>query len=564
MTRLLSFCALFGLSYAATVYREWDIGWITAAPDGFSRPVIAVNGQWPPPLLEANVGDTVVVRVKNSLGDQTTSLHWHGISQRGSISMDGAVGVTQCPIPPGGEFTYKFQVDVPGAYWWHSHDRGQYPDGLRGPMIVHDYESEAALGVDEQYTMTISDWYHDQMPGLIARYLGPQNQRGTPPIPQSGLINDALNPSFNIQPGKKYLFRIISMSALINHFVQFEDHNMTIVAVDGVSVEPRPASLLLLAAAQRYTVIITGKENPTKNYAAVARIDDTRFPDGLPPVNQVFANLNYGGDLAAAQYYAPPTIGFVNDMSLVPVDAVPLFSNVDYSVGMTVNFARTEGGWRLMGSTPYVSPKVPTLYTAMTTGDDAWNPEVYGASVNPYIFESGKVVEIRVNNADAAGHPFHLHGREFQVVGRTGGGPAFTWNGSIPAMPMRRDTVAVPGNGSLAIRFKTDSPGVYLFHCHMEWHVEAGMTVTIIEDPSRLQKEQWIPDNHLESCKALNIPVAGNCAGNVENLSDNSQCNNAFPTVHNGRVTVSACTNIRVIACTNIRIGACSNITVNT
>lgn len=56
-----------------------------------------------------------------------------------------------------------------------------------------------------------------------------------------------------------------------------------------------------------------------------------------------------------------------------------------------------------MGSTPYVSPKVPTLYTAMTTGDDAWNPEVYGASVNPYIFGSGKVVEIRVNNADAAG-----------------------------------------------------------------------------------------------------------------------------------------------------------------
>lgn len=65
------------------------------------------------------------------------------------------------------------------------------------------------------------------MPGLIARYLGPQNERGTPPIPQSGLINDALTSSFDIKPGKKYLFRIISMSALINHFVQFGKHGPT-------------------------------------------------------------------------------------------------------------------------------------------------------------------------------------------------------------------------------------------------------------------------------------------------------------------------------------------------
>lgn len=62
------------------------------------------------------------------------------------------------------------------------------------------------------------------MPGLIARYLGPQNVNGPPPIPQTGLINDALTASFDIKPGKTYLFRIISMSALINHFVQFGEY----------------------------------------------------------------------------------------------------------------------------------------------------------------------------------------------------------------------------------------------------------------------------------------------------------------------------------------------------
>jgi iron transport multicopper oxidase len=98
------------LALAKTVVYNWNIGWVTAAPDGFARPVIGINGQWPNPTIDAHLGDDVVVNVYNGLGNQSTSLHWHGIHQIGTSHMDGASGTSQCPIPPGEHFTYRFHV----------------------------------------------------------------------------------------------------------------------------------------------------------------------------------------------------------------------------------------------------------------------------------------------------------------------------------------------------------------------------------------------------------------------------------------------------------------------
>lgn len=71
---------LYRLSGA--VFLNWNITWVNdAAPDGFNRPVIGVNGKWPPPVLEAQKGEQVTIVVWNKLGNQTTSLHWHGIRQ---------------------------------------------------------------------------------------------------------------------------------------------------------------------------------------------------------------------------------------------------------------------------------------------------------------------------------------------------------------------------------------------------------------------------------------------------------------------------------------------------
>lgn len=82
LLQLALFASLFAWGHTATVTYDFDIGWVTANPDGaFDRPTIGINGQWPVPRITASVGDQVIVNVNNSLGNQTTSLHFHGLYQ---------------------------------------------------------------------------------------------------------------------------------------------------------------------------------------------------------------------------------------------------------------------------------------------------------------------------------------------------------------------------------------------------------------------------------------------------------------------------------------------------
>lgn len=99
----------------------------------------------------------------------------------GTSHMDGVAQSTQCPVPAGSELTYSFNVTQAGTYWYHSHVDGQYPDGLRGPLIVHDPENPYADQFDEELVLTLSDWYHDEMPGLISSFLSVTNPTGAEP-----------------------------------------------------------------------------------------------------------------------------------------------------------------------------------------------------------------------------------------------------------------------------------------------------------------------------------------------------------------------------------------------
>lgn len=97
--------------HAATVTYDFDVSWVYANPDGLqNRPVIGINGQWPIPTIRVTKGDRLVVNVKNSLGNQTTSLHFHGLYMNGTNHMDGVDAVTQCGIAPGSTFTHNFTV----------------------------------------------------------------------------------------------------------------------------------------------------------------------------------------------------------------------------------------------------------------------------------------------------------------------------------------------------------------------------------------------------------------------------------------------------------------------
>lgn len=111
LTKLAALAASATLAAAATITHNFNVTWVRANPDGaFERPVIGINGQWPIPRIDADVGDRIVIHVENQLGNQTTSLHFHGLFMNGTSHMDGPPGVTQCPIPPGASFTYNFTV----------------------------------------------------------------------------------------------------------------------------------------------------------------------------------------------------------------------------------------------------------------------------------------------------------------------------------------------------------------------------------------------------------------------------------------------------------------------
>jgi iron transport multicopper oxidase len=175
----------------------------------------------------------------------------------------------------------------------------------------------------------------------------------------------------------------------------------------------------------------------------------------------------------------------------------------------------------------YVSQKVPTLYTAMTAPANVlFNPTIYGSTCNPFILPYGAVVEISINNHDDRAHPFHLHGHNFQVVSRSDGGPNFPGLYATPAVPMRRDTVVVYAQSAATIRFVADNPGIQLFHCHTEWHVEGGLTATFIEAPDQIQAQSlYIPLSHRAVCDNYGILRKGNAAGNSKNWLDMTGAN---------------------------------------
>ena len=190
--------------------------------------------------------------------------------------------VTQCPIQPGGTFVYQFIVDQPGTYWYHAHIGGQYIDGFRGPLIVKDVN--APYRVDTEYVMTISDLYHSEAPPLINYYqsLGNANDNnGAEPVPNSLLINEAQNVQFPMVAGKKYLFRIINVGAFTPVYLQFDQHSMTIVEIDGVYTSQCTQDQLFITPAQRYSVIIQAKATGTQNFAITASMSVGMF---FPPL----------------------------------------------------------------------------------------------------------------------------------------------------------------------------------------------------------------------------------------------------------------------------------------
>lgn len=522
-----------GLVAAETHTWYFETGWVKANPDGiYERDVIGFNGSWPLPTLKVKKGDRVNLYLTNGFDDRNTTLHFHGMFQNGTSQMDGPEMVTQCPIPPGETFLYNFTVaDQVGTYWYHSHTAGQYGDGMRAPFIIEEKsKKDYPFDFDEELVLPIGEWYHDTADVLQPQFMNRYNPTGAEPIPQNLLFNETRNNTWKVEPNTTYFVRIVNMGGFVSQYLYMEDHEFEIVEVDGVYVEKNKTDLLYVTIAQRYGVLIKTKETADKNFAFMNAFD-TSMLDVIP--GDLILNstnlIQYTDDTSMPdEYFIDDFDDFFDDFYLVPRDGEKLMPDSDQQVVIDVKMDNLGDGvnYAFFNNITYVAPKVPILGSAMSAGDLATNSYIYG-NTNAFVLNKDETIDIVLNNQDDGTHPFHLHGHVFQLIER---GPefddptAFDYDNhtDYPEVPMKRDTIFVRGNSYAVMRFKADNPGVWFFHCHIEWHLEQGLAIVLIEAPEEMQKDprQQFTENHKQVCLKVGVNLTGNAAGNSENYMD--------------------------------------------
>ncbi|KAM5544799.1 hypothetical protein V8D89_001697 [Ganoderma adspersum] len=509
MARFQSFLLHIALLFVASAYAgigpatDLTISNADISPDGFTRAAVVVNGVFPGPLITGNMGDHFQLNVINQMTNhtmlKTTSIHWHGFFQKGTNWADGPAFINQCPIASGNSFLYDFQVpDQSGTYWYHSHLSTQYCDGLRGPFVVYDPNDphKALYDVDDDSTViTLSDWYH------VAAKLGPSFPFGSDSTLINGLGRSPDAPTatlavISVTYGKRYRFRLVSLSCDPNYVFSVDGHDMTVIEADGIETKPVTVNAIQIFSAQRYSFVLTANQT-VDNYWIRANPDfgNVDFTDGINS-----AILRYdGADPTEPVTSQQTTQNLLNEVDLHPLVAKqtpgsPTPGGVDKAINLAFNFNGTNFS---INNATFVPPTVPVLLQILS-----------GAQTAQGLLPSGSVYELPINSSieitfpatvDAPGapHPFHLHGHAFAVV-RSAGSDAYNYDD-----PVWRDVVSTgtPEDGdNVTIRFRTDNPGPWFLHCHIDFHLEAGFAVVMAEDSPGASVANPVPQAWSDLC----------------------------------------------------------------
>ncbi|GAP91438.2 putative laccase [Rosellinia necatrix] len=466
--------------------KEYD-NW--TGPDGrVKSKVMLINGQYPGPTLQADWGDTVVVIVKNRLRLNGTSIHWHGMRQLGTNIQDGANGVTECPIPPGGIKTYTFKMTQYGTSWYHSHFSAQYGNGVFGSIVIN---GPASLPYDiDLGAYPIYDFYLKTADELLSQTL-----HVPPPPPSDNVLFNGtnINPAgsggaysrINLTPGKRHRLRLINPSVENNYQVSIVGHDMTVIATDLVPVNALTTSNVFLGVGQRLDVTIDASKTPGNYWMNIT----------MPGANLCGTSLNPGP--AAIVHYTSVPDGIPTDPGTIPpnpgcrdsLDYVPVvprqapLEQFTFGAKNTLDVSLETSPlvlWKVNGSSINVNWDRPIIDYVLRGNTS------YPASDNVVVVDQKDVWTFWViENLAAVPHPMHLHGHDFLVLGASAtGAGVFTEADRARlrgANPTRRDVTVLPGNGWLVLAFRADNPGNWLFHCHIAWHVSGGLSVDFLE-----------------------------------------------------------------------------------
>ncbi|AYC33165.1 copper resistance system multicopper oxidase [Pseudomonas cavernae] len=262
---------------------------------GSPRTAMTINGTLPGPLLRWREGDTITLRVKNRL-DEDTSIHWHGIIL--PANMDGVPGLSFHGIAPDGMYEYRFKVQQNGTYWYHSHSGLQEQAGVYGPLVI-DAKDPEPFQYDRDYVVMLSDWTDEDPDRVMAKLKKQSDYYNFHKRTVGDFINDVSEngwsaavadrkmwaemkmsptdladvsgytytylmngqaPNGNwtgiFKPGEKLRLRFINGSAMSYFDVRIPGLKMTVVAADGQRVNPVSVDEFRIAVAETYDVIV--------------------------------------------------------------------------------------------------------------------------------------------------------------------------------------------------------------------------------------------------------------------------------------------------------------------
>ncbi|PVH75797.1 multicopper oxidase [Cadophora sp. DSE1049] len=510
-----------------TITHHWNITSGIHYPDGVKKEVYLVNDLFPGPTIECRPGDRLVIHVTNSLASEGVSIHWHGLEMRGSNEMDGAVGITQCPISPGEAFTYDFVIGDEnfGTFWWHAHSQVQRGNGMHGGLVVHkpaDLGNDLKeYGYETDILIMIGDWYHRSAEEVLAWYTSARGF-GNEPVPDSLLVNgfgkfvcsmavparpvecvdrmagempSLFGLPFHRAPAR---LRFVNVGSLAGFTVKLFSATLTPLTVDGgYPVTGRASSSVgILYPGERVDVLVDWETQSTVKSPELRIFLDPenfRYPNQALRQNQSFPVFD--SDTVSDQDLSLEPSS--NHFDLATAHGAPSSDTIPPTAHQTILlYAKTQklsisnnhptGFMNRTTWSPQSNPAQPLISLPRSEWDE--NQLIPHIPLSPD-FETW--VDIIINNLDDGAHPFHLHGYSFYVLAthrsEHGWGSYNPYSNiagtSRPEMnlqnPVRKDTVSVPRRGYVIIRFKADNVGIWMLHCHVLFHQASGMATGI-------------------------------------------------------------------------------------
>jgi FtsP/CotA-like multicopper oxidase with cupredoxin domain len=418
--------------------------------------------------LTTEVGKPFRVRVENGI-DEPSLIHWHGLTP--PWRQDGVPGISGPPIPPGGSADYDFPLRFGGTFWMHSHQGLQEQLLMTAPLIIRDQRDRAD---QQEIVVMLADFSFTSPEEIFANLKKAKPMAGmaapagaapasTPKMGETPDMNmakgDAAAPDLNdvqydaflandrtladpevvkVGPGGLVLLRIMNSASMSNFHIDLGQLDGELFAVDGFEVAPIRGSRFPIAVAQRLDIRVTLPPGPGA-YPVLALLEGERHQTGMVMV----AGKAQVGRLPAQAQTASPAL--------------------------TLDLES-----RLRAFRPLSLRKADRVHTLNLTGDMAgyvWsiNNVVWNPNVPPLPVAKGERVELVFVNQTPMPHPMHLHGHEFQVVEIDG----VRFAGAV------RDTVLVLPGGRVVVAFDADNPGWWALHCHLLYHLDAGMFTTI-------------------------------------------------------------------------------------